>query len=620
MRIRGTLVACFAVLVFHLQVPSLARGQDVAAGAPYACLFDTGTASAAVLAGDALSKRAGWTRLPAGEVAHKFKGDAVILNNRIAVVFRRAAPGAQMYANGAHGMKKRALVRPAAAGLALKLSSVKIVENDPGGVTVDAAFEAAGGKTFALRFRLGPGQVFVETGPRERTNSLRVEAPCRFGVLPDFFADDMLVDATELPVARIDVPSENFFLQMTGNGEAVVMSVWNAREQDIEVTSSGKGAERVLDGVEISYGKGGKIWVAVMEGAGTWHAGEIAKEDAGKVIPLDWKMPYPVQWRVDFKRTDNLIGSWEMIAEEPDGNYKFIKPRYDWNNPQYTYQRGEAVLPPERTRWNTTLGSFPYPCWVDGEGRGFLQPLLKGCRFHGPVIIYPLDRVKDTPLDTFTVIDIMRATLGVGPCRYILDLEGQKIAKQGLYTCAAKSELDAIYSKGIQKQSRAQIEKVLTDVLVFVTNYRQRIDDYGAFGTEMLGDLDAQKKAHPEFGDFARGMEKLIREINRIATSSQNIQTPDYVAGLTDEFRRTLIDYEGDDALEKCKKITEAIRHVGGAQDGLLGSCRVAVKVLRQRAAVAMVTQPEVTEVAEEIRRRTQRILRNPVHHEFLRH
>ena len=48
-------------------------------------------------------------------------------------------------------------------------------------------------------------------------------------------------------------------------------------------------------------------------------------------------------------------------------------------------------------------------------GRAFLQPLKKPGNFEGPAIIYPLNRVAETPLDAFTVVDLMRATLGVGP-------------------------------------------------------------------------------------------------------------------------------------------------------------------------------------------------------------
>ena len=46
-------------------------------------------------------------------------------------------------------------------------------------------------------------------------------------------------------------------------------------------------------------------------------------------------------------------------------------------------------------------------------------------------MIYPINRVRETPLDEFTVVDVVRATLGVGPCEYILDVEGQGTAMCG---------------------------------------------------------------------------------------------------------------------------------------------------------------------------------------------
>src|SRR5437660_861577 len=83
------------------------------------------------------------------------------------------------------------------------------------------------------------------------------------------------------------------------------------------------------------------------------------------------------------------------------------------------------TLPADRKRWNTVLGTFPYPCWINKDGQASLQPLKSKVRWAGPAVIYPLGRTSATPLDSFTVVDIVRATLGVGPCEYILDLEGQ---------------------------------------------------------------------------------------------------------------------------------------------------------------------------------------------------
>ena len=93
------------------------------------------------------------------------------------------------------------------------------------------------------------------------------------------------------------------------------------------------------------------------------------------------------------------------------------------------------------------LGAFQFPCWIDNDRQGYLQPLEaprnkksdEWPAFVGPAIIYPLDRLQaapfQTPLEKLTVVDLVRMTLGVGPCQFILDLEGQKRNSRGVATC-----------------------------------------------------------------------------------------------------------------------------------------------------------------------------------------
>ena len=59
---------------------------------------------------------------------------------------------------------------------------------------------------------------------------------------------------------------------------------------------------------------------------------------------------------------------------------------------------------------------------------------------------------------------------------------------------------------------------------------------------------------------------------------------------------------------------------IGGAQDGLVASCRMIVKTLRQRSGIALTENPELKEIATEIRARTQAILRKPTAYEAPRH
>jgi hypothetical protein len=393
------------------------------------------------------------------------------------------------------------------------------------------------------------------------------------------------------------------------------MSVASRRERDarIELAAGAPGAAAgggLIRRSQMDYGPGGKIWVAALEGHNIWHQRDVRREDTGQVLRLEWTAPWPAQWRVDWRLAGGLTASWEMIAQLRSGQFE----KSGWFG-------GAQQVPANRQRWTTVLGSFRYPCWLDLGRRGYLQPLAKPERFQGPAVIYPISRVRETPLDEFALVDVVRATLGVGPCEYILDVEGQGTASKGRATCATRDLLGAIYAAKQQKAKRAEIEQALTAVVIFVKHIRGRIEQYVQFGHDTLAYLEAQEAGHPELADFLAQMATHARAIDAaVAKRRALIKTPQYVVDLTEQFRSKLLDYEGDDALKQCTAITHAIVDVGGNQDELVGECRNAVKVLRQRAGLAMATNPRAAEVAREIRDRTQKALRNATSYEAPRH
>jgi len=631
-------VSCFALLG--------ASVRPAGADEPLAVrLFDTGDSSLVPLPPDALANKDNWTLLPEDEARHNFAGDAVISNGKLAVVFRKKGRGAEVHAVtpgglamraelvplflqdplhlspihvtvGPGGMVKGPKLLPLAVSPTVALVAVEIVENNPGVVVVDAVFSTIEGKRLQFRCELKLGQVFVQTQPRSINTGLQVVAPCRFAVLPDFFADDIVVDAAETAVSEAELPSEHFLLHLLGEGEAIVMAVWHPAQDDVRVTLSGQGASRAITSSEIHYAPEGKAWVAVINGPGTWHRRDITGEEAGKIIDLDWKAPCLAHWRVDWRRADKLTDSWEMLTQSPDGQYV----KHGWYGQPESFGNDDW-LREERERWTTVLGFFMYPCWLDRQGAGHLQPLKKGVRFQGPALIYPINRLEATPLEQFTVVDIMRATLGIGPCEYILDVEGQKKTFQGRPTCASRTILDGIYASKQQKQQREVVEKTLDEVLAFVRHIRGRIEDYIVFGHEVGAYLEEQKRAQPQLAGLVTEMQETTGRIdNYVARRKNAIKTPEYASGLVAEFRRTLIDYEGADALAKCKRITAALVDIGGNQDELVGECRMVVKILRQQAALAMAGDPRAAQVGSEVRRRTQQMLRNPTSYEAPRH
>ena len=591
---------------------SLAKAEETTA----VRVFDTRASSRVPLSSDAVCNHRNWTLVPEDTTAHKFKGDLVLLNSKLAVVLRRSSRGAEVYSLESNGATLRAELVALGGDPSARLFAVKIVENTADTASVDATYQTSKGGRLTLGYELKQGQVFVQTQPRSGATGLQVNAPCRFAVLPDFFADDMVVDATQLMVPQTELPSENFLLHLLGDGEAILMAEWYPAKDDVRIQLSGQQQDRRIIGSEIHYAPEGKICVAVMCAPGIWHRRDILPGNADRILHLGWKAPYAAHWRVDWQRDDKLTDSWEMLTQKPDGEYV----KHGWYGQPESFGNVDW-LKDGRKRWTTVLGSFLYPCWVDKNGEGYLQPLKARVRFEGPALIYPINRLEATPLEQFTVVDIMRATMGVGPCEYILDVEGQKKTFQGRPTCASRTILDNIYASKAQKEKREEVQRTLDEVIAFVRHIRGRINDYVAFGHDMVAWLEQQKAAHPELAGILNEMQDTTRKIDGFVNRrKEGIKTPEYATQLVNDFRSTLVDYEGEDALAKCKKITAALVDIGGNQDELVGECRMVVKILRQKAAMAMASDPRTATIAREVRRRTQQMLRNPTSYEAPRH
>ena len=603
---------------------------------PFTRLYDAPAETAAGLSETMLSTKSNWRTVKPNDTTHRFRGCAVFLNDKVVAVLHAGAARVDLYSRRTRGLKRCARLQPVGSGgRDLKRTSLAIRENTTNAVSLEVALASPGPAPCRLTCRLAVGAAFVKTTATAGVAKLRVHAPCRFAVLPDFFGDDIVVDAAALPVGRADLPSENFLLHMIHAGEAIVMTVSESRDNDVGITISNASPRRI-ERSEISYGRKRHVWVAILAGEGVWHERAIRPGDAGKVLKLNWKAPFTALWRVDWRAADKMTDSWEMLLQHPEGKYvmqgwfgedatagQSFGPEFgdrDWNKPG-------------RKRWNPVLSSFAYPCWIDKDGRGFLQPLTKRryvergeiCNFAGPAVIYPIDRVKAapfrTPIDKLTVVDLVRMTLGVGPCEYILDLEGQKRNSRGVATCYARDVINAIYKEGTQLRSGPVIEENLAAAVAFIRNVRERIDHYVEFGRKTRAYLEQQKRLHSKHAAFLEELLSITRRLDqRFEAGKAGIHTPQYAVQAAADFRKTLLKYTGRDAYKRCSTHMKIFTSIGGRQDGLVASCRGIVKILRQRCGVALAVNPALKPIAAEVRLRTQKVLRNPTAYEAPQH
>src|SRR5258707_403834 len=164
--------------------------------------WDTGKSSTTPIN---LEARTGWTVV---EEAAAFRGDAVLSNGRVSAVFRRES-----------GAVELGPVRVLLAG-ATRLAKATLTENGKTSATIEATWKTSKGDATA-KVPLKRGEVAVEVIPGAGASELRVECPSRYVVLPDFFSDDMVIDASKIKPATAELPSENFLLHFAGKGEAI---------------------------------------------------------------------------------------------------------------------------------------------------------------------------------------------------------------------------------------------------------------------------------------------------------------------------------------------------------------------------------------------------------------
>ena len=580
-------------------------------------VWDTGSSSKEPLAPSAIAARIGWSPVPFDKMSAPFKGDAVMTNGLILAVVRKLVSAVELYSVRSSGAIPRArLVLEGAGGeLARSMEGVGLVESSMVTAALEVAWRTGKGSVVGARLRIKKGDSIVETLPLAGSDRLRVECSGRFIVLPDFFADDLLIDARKIPLSEARLPTDNLLLQMAGNGEAILMSVFENRDQEVRVTLAGEGEQRLLTGSAIEFGKDRKIWVAILESPGIWQAVDLKVDHAGKAVPLEWKMPFPAQWRVDFTGTTDFIDSvgrvdltdsWEMLLAEKDGTY--LKPSW----------MGSAE---ERLKADRNRMGQPYPCWTDLAGQGYVQPFERAAKkFVGPAVLYPIHRTRETPADVFTAVDVMRNSLGVGPCEYILDLEGQKQEKKGHATCGVRWFFDEYYGKGQHKEKRAEIDHLLDDGLAFVSHIRGRIVRYLELGRKMRIYLAEQAQAHPDLKAALEEFGKIAIEIeNRVADKEAKMKTPDHVARMNADFRKNVLNYDGPDLRDRVHQYCEALVEIGENQDELVMTCRWIAKSLQQRAGMRMIQNPKFVPIAEEIRKRVREVLRNAATYEKAR-
>ena len=557
MRLRF-IIAVFASWLILCHEPARSE-SEYDPGLPFTWLFDTGSPSFAPLGAKALADKDGWMLVGEDILDHSFRGDAVLLNDRLAVVFRAKGPGAEVYSLvDSHFVNRAVLAAVPEADTAISvtgLGSIGIVENSPASVVIEAAFATSvAGRQSSSAFGITTGQRMVELRPKSGADRLFAWYRPRWIVVPDFFGDDMVFDAQAARSPRFGLPAENFSLGLIHGNSAMLMSVWESGGRRSYLIPPGKAADETVAGYEIEGVEDEPVWYAFFEGTGLWYEEEVSAGQAGDDVSVDFQPPFEGRWRADLVSPDGVSQS-SLFS-------------------------------------NGTLTAAGL------EERGRL-----------PIIVYPLDRTRATPLSAFCPTDVIRHALGVGPCQYVLQTEG--LATETNPTPdQVMTWVERQFGRNKTEETAEEIRELLVQMVEHVGHAQDRIDRYAEFSREVAELLRSGKNPRAdEGGDLPSRFGSLDQTAGRLDIIVRGNQ-PNDVEKRADALAKEVVQLIGKpDSLEECRRLGDELRQIGVQQDSTLSRSRMIVRWLREQAATLAADYPEFAEPSGRVREACQRRL-----------
>jgi hypothetical protein len=369
-----------------------------------------------------------------------------------------------------------------------------------------------------VTFRVAVGQPYVEVWPGAGMAELWVLTGPSQIVVPDFFGDDMVFPAKRFGLTGVRLPAENFVLGLSDIFDCVTMCVWQHRSTSAQAVSCRDRSKMMFAGWKIDCIKGKSIWVAFLEAKWIWYEHLVPAEDAGK--SLDWQPPFPAKWRADLVRDNGFTES--LTLESPP-----------------------ALAP-------------------------------------GHYVIYPLDRTRATPLTEFTPVDILRNTLGVGPCQYILETEGLATAENPTPDNVLTWVEKQLKKKG-GKDAADEIRERLKAMVELAGRTEARIKRYSDFAAEMKQLLAS---------DSSEAGLKLKATVDALVKAAADgfaaTQPPGRIANLADAVAGLI---GKDTAAADLAAPAAELRAIGAAQDRALAKSRMAVRWLGCQAPASEIAK-----------------------------
>ncbi|HUU16193.1 MAG TPA: hypothetical protein VMW72_03500 [Sedimentisphaerales bacterium] len=518
---------------------------------------------------------------------YSFKGDVVVENEHLTAVFWSRKGRVVIYSKTDLSKKRMEFVPLQLKEKPASITHCRILQNTGDEAALEVSFSAKQTEEKLSAIFSFDMTKIVEIKPAENMKGISLLSPIEYGIVPSFIGDDLVFAPGQYPsMTTLHIPSDNLFLGLLKGENDMLVVTWPKGKQRMRLMLDSKKQEsRLIESVDFDN-DGRSIYLALLDAPGIWHKEELKPSYLEKDVAVNWKRPFPAKW----------------ITQLLEVGVKTT----------FTFRESKANI------WRGVIGRYNYPVWFSGENAFYR--LGKKIPPKGESIIYCLER-KDTPISVSTPVDIMKETLGRQTCEAILDLPGRKLrthhrrGSAGIRraaTCGCTEAIQVVFESDQEVEKKEYVEGAVDDMVYFVRRHVERINEYQDFAGNMIAFLNLARKSNPDLKPFIDNMEVIVREIPReYSRQKENMKTLEYAAELTRK-TKALTQKKAPGNLPAYLDLGKKWREMGGAQDSVIAQIHSITRKLSQEAGYGCVNRPQAVEIAEEIRRRCRKCLRNP--------
>jgi hypothetical protein len=514
---------------------------------------------------------------------YSFQGDTVVENEHLIAVLRSRTERVAVYSK-ADGSRKifELAPRPSRVGTA-KIDRCRLLRNTGSDAALQVLF--SGETDFSIVFVFDKTEI-VEVRPGANVEGVSVFSPIRYGVVPDFIGDDLILDPGQYcSTEGLSIPSENVFLGLIEGEDGVLVITWPRGRQKAGLTlDSGHTGKRMIKSFNFDNDEK-SFYVTVLNAPGIWHEEQLKPAYLEKDVAIGWKRPFRAKW------TTQLLEARVSTT--------------------FTFKESKERI------WRGVTGHYTYPVWFDGDDAFFR--LSKKIPPKGRSIIYCLEG-KQTPPSITTPVDILKQTLGRQACESILDFSGRMLrthhrrGAEGIRracTCGCTEAIEEVFKAGQEVRRKEYVTGAVDDMLYFVRRHVERINEYREFADDMMRFLDAAGRDSPSLKPYLDEMQTIVEQIpQEYERNKENMKTLEYAIALARE-TKALTQSKAAGNLPAYMELSKKWRAMGGAQDNVIGAYHSITRKLAQQAGYRCVDRPQAIGIAKEIRRRCRQCLRN---------